>query len=91
MAATFLIKKPVISEKATLLAEQGSYLFVVHADANKNGVRKEMQSRFGVRVKTVRMVRIPARRMRKGGKIGYRPGFKKALVVVAKGEKLDFS
>lgn len=88
-----IIEAPVYSEKADRLREtQNTYTFRVHPHANKIQIRQAVERIFGVRVEEVRIIRMkpkPRGRMWRRGQRGYKPGWKKALVKLAPGHKID--
>lgn len=84
----YTIKKPLITEKNSLLAEEGVYVFEVDRKATKTDVRSAVEKFFRVKVKSVRtsVCRGRSRRTKLGvGKVRY---WKKAMVKLAPGEKI---
>lgn len=86
--------KPILSEKANQLQEKRSiYSFRVARKANKLEIKKAVEEFYGVNVADVRTLVVPAKaksRMTKSGIInGRKPGYKKALVILAEGESID--
>lgn len=86
-----VLRAPVISEKASLLGERGTYVFFVRQGANKITIKKAVSMRFGVDVVSVRIGKKPQKRIRRGAHIGYRHGYKKALVSVLAGQKIELA
>lgn len=88
-----IIIKPVISEKSELLADQGTYTFVVHKKANKIEIKKDIEKRFGVTVEKVRTLIVPGKikmRNTKAGAVkGMKPSYKKAMVTLVDGDELE--
>ena len=84
------LKRPVITEKSTLLSERNKYVFEVLPNANKAQVREAVERAFSVRVTSVNMVRNPGenRRLRNGRRLRT-PGVKKAIVTVAPGDAIQ--
>jgi large subunit ribosomal protein L23 len=80
---------PHVSEKAARLAATGTYVFRVPMSAEKIAVRKAVESLYNVKVSSVRIVSLPGKPMRRGKRVSYRADLKKALVTLAKGQKLD--
>jgi ribosomal protein L23 len=74
-----LIKKPLISEKATDLGSAGKYVFLVDPRANKNQVKLLIEEIYGVKVEKTNIVRIK----HKGNT------YKKAIVTLKKGNAID--
>ena len=89
MADKTLIKHPHITEKASLLAENNQYVFVVAGNATGPEVKKAIVKTYKVKVAAVRMINAKPKEKRLGRSIGIKPGFRKAIVTLQKGEKLD--
>jgi large subunit ribosomal protein L23 len=84
-----VILKPILTEKIKSLERDGVYGFLVHKDANKKLIKEALEKIFKVKVKKVRIIKVkPKKRifLRQKGK---KPGFKKALVFLEKGEKIE--
>ncbi|HXF43901.1 MAG TPA: 50S ribosomal protein L23 [Candidatus Paceibacterota bacterium] len=86
-----LIRKAWLSEKAASLGVYNQYVFLVNKSANKNEVGKEVSRRYGVKVASVNIIRQKSKTKRVGNVFGRASGFKKAVVTLAKGEKLEIS
>ena len=92
MADAFLIKKPWITEKATQLTADGKYIFIVKPGATKPEVKKAIHTLYKVSVVAVNMVNRPPKRKRFGGVMkGAQEGYRKAIVTLKKGEKIDLN
>ena len=84
-----VIRRPLISEKTSTLKEsQRSLCFEVHRDATKPEIKKAVESLFGVKVDDVRVANVHGKVKRQGRHVGRRPDWKKAYVVLKKGEKM---
>jgi large subunit ribosomal protein L23 len=83
------LKSPYVSEKATALSEENKYVFIVSDKANKSQVKESMQELYKVKVLNVNIVKIPRKKKRLGKYHGWKKGFKKAVIEVKKGEKID--
>ncbi|MBI4544945.1 MAG: 50S ribosomal protein L23 [Gemmatimonadetes bacterium] len=82
--------RPVVTERSTALADaQAAYTFVVAPAANKLEIRRAVESLFGVRVIDVRTMNYRGKWRRVGRSLGRRPGYKKAVVRLAAGERID--
>jgi len=92
MHNTQILIKPLVSEKSNIIKEfQNQVAFVVHPDANKYQVRDAVESLFNVKVVRVNIVRRKSFQKTKFGRAaGKVPGFKKAYVSLAAGEKIEF-
>ncbi len=86
-----VVKRPVISEKSTALAEVGGkYVFEVAPQAAKEEIRDAVQKLFNVRVRAVRTMLVHGKVKRTGRFEGKRPNWKKAIVTLAEGQKIEF-
>lgn len=83
------IIRPHITEKATNLAAKNQYVFVVSPRANKGGVAQSIEKMYGVNVMGVRMQNVHSKEMRLGQTRGIKKGYKKAIVKVKEGQKID--
>ena len=86
-AAVFL--RPLVSEKMSAAGAVDTYGFVVRRQANKIEVAKAFAGLYKVNPVSVRMMIVPAKRKRTGRTYGLRPAWKKALVRVPPGAKVD--
>ena len=85
-----VIKMPHSTEKAAALAEKNNaYVFLVAPGANKIMIRHAVERNYGVSVESVRTATSPAKARVRGRIIGWKPGFKKAMVSLKKGEKIE--
>lgn len=85
-----ILLAPVVSEKGWRLQEEGKYVFRVHTAANKVEVKRAVESLFKVHVLDVWMIRVPAKpRRRKAYQRGTVSGWKKAIVQLAEGQRID--
>ncbi|MFH1611818.1 MAG: 50S ribosomal protein L23 [bacterium] len=88
-----IIKKPHITEKAVILSEKGKYVFNVSYQATKPEIKKAIKALYDVKINKVNLIHMPAKRRRlgatKGWQHGLEKGYKKAIVTLAKGEKID--
>lgn len=84
-----LLKRPIVTEKSTVLAQLGQYVFEVTQDANKIELAKAFELAFpGRKVKAVRMAKIPARTKRYGRRQGIIPERRKAIFSII-GEPIE--
>ena len=85
-----VILRPVISEKSTTQAERNNYTFAVDRDANKFLVKQAVEAEFKVTVLGVRIVNVKPKEKRRGRRTkGTVPGWKKAVVTIAPGDKIE--
>ncbi|MCK5123158.1 MAG: 50S ribosomal protein L23, partial [Candidatus Pacebacteria bacterium] len=82
-------KKPHISEKALRFNNEDKYVFVISSTANKSEVKKAVASLYGVVVKSVNITKVPSKPKKFKGVPGMKSGYKKAIVTLAKGNKID--
>jgi large subunit ribosomal protein L23 len=86
-----VIRRPIISEKSTALAEVGNrYVFEVATQANKQEIRDAVSRLFSVKVLKVHTMTMHGKVKRVGRFEVKRPNWKKALVTLAEGQKIDF-
>jgi large subunit ribosomal protein L23 len=91
MAPEQVVHGPIITEKGTLVQEQGNtVVFRVHPHANKVEIRHAIETLFKVRVEKVRTSRQLGKVRRVGRHQGRRPDWKKAYVTLAEGSRIDF-
>jgi len=85
-----IIKRPLITEKGTRQKEQLNQLaFEVDRRANKILVRNTIESIFKVKVLDVKVMNVRGKERRVGRNVGRRPDWKKAIVRLAPGEKIE--
>ncbi len=88
-----IIREPHITEKATWLIDQNKYVFKVYPKANKVEVKKAIEALYRVKVEKVHIVHSAPKRRRLGRYQGWRgglkKGFKKAIVTLKQGEKIE--
>jgi large subunit ribosomal protein L23 len=87
-----VIVRPLLTERSTILKEKfNQYIFETRLDAAKPDIKAAVESLFKVNVQNVRtmIVRGKFRRFGKGG--GMRPDWKKAVVTLKEGQKIDFA
>lgn len=87
--ASRILAVPRITEKAMALAEQNQYVFKVFKSANKIEVKQAVNEVYGVEVEKMRIVNIPRKQRRLGKIKGWKQGYKKAIITVKKGQKID--
>lgn len=84
-----VLKSPQITEKATLLTEKNQYIFKVAQEANKTEVKKAVEGIYKVDVIGVKIIKIPAKRRKLGKISGWKKGYKKAVVKIKSGQKIE--
>ena len=83
------VKQPHISEKASYLAEKDQYVFDILPNYNKNEIKKSVEGIYGVDVLSVNVIKIPAKKRRMGRTEGFRKAYKKAVVKIKEGQKIE--
>lgn len=86
-----IIIKPHITEKSNFLNETGVYVFKVSDDSNKIMITSAIKELYKVKPVKVNIINIPPSRVFLRGKRGTTPGFKKAIVYLKKGEKIEIA
>ena len=84
-----LIRRPIITEKATNASENGAVVFEVAMDASKPDIKKAVEELFKVKVKGVNIVITKGKVKRFKGKLGRRKDVKKAYVMLQDGNTID--
>jgi len=86
-----VILRPLVTEKGNMLQENSNQVvFRVAKDANKIDIRMAVEKLFGVKVVAVKTFRTPSRWRRVGQNIGKRPSWKKAIVRLREGDRIEF-
>jgi large subunit ribosomal protein L23 len=86
------IVRPVVSEKSTGLGDQGKYIFEVAPTANKIQIKHAIETAFAnkkVLVSAVNILHVPGKTRRRGRSVGMTRSWKKAIVTLKAGQRLD--
>ncbi|MCV6591365.1 MAG: 50S ribosomal protein L23 [Silicimonas sp.] len=86
-----VIRKPVITEKATMASENGAVVFEVAIDSTKPQIKAAVEALFGVKVKAVNTTITKGKVKRFRGQLGKRKDVKKAYVTLEEGNTIDVS
>ena len=86
-----IIRRPIITEKATMASENGTVAFEVAINSTKNQIKNAIQNLFNVKVNSVNTLIIKGKVKRFRGKLGKRRDLKKAYVTLAEGNTIDVS
>ena len=89
MDARQVIIRPVVSEKSYALMADGKYTFRVHDRAHKTQIAQAIESIFDVHVRSVRTSKVNAKPKRRGLHSGKSRSWKKAVVQLAPGERIE--
>jgi len=84
-----VLKTPQITEKATNLAEKNQYVFKVYPKTNKIEIKTAIEDLYNVDVLSVRIIKVRPKRRRLGRISGWRAGYKKAIVKIKAGQKIE--
>ena len=84
-----VLLRPIITEKTTVLTGQDKYVFEVDIRANKNQIKEAVQVAFSVRVTDVNTMVVKGKPKRFGRRITERPDWKKAVVTLVPGDKIE--
>ena len=80
---------PVVSEKSYSLIDASKYSFKVHPKAHKTQIRQAVEELFGVKVVSVNVLKVQPKPKRRGLSRGTKPGWKKAIVELRQGDKIE--
>lgn len=84
-----VIRRPVVTEKATAASEHGAIVFETAIDADKDLIKESVELLFKVKVKSVNTLILKGKRKRFRGRIGRRTSYKKAYVRLEEGYVID--
>jgi large subunit ribosomal protein L23 len=91
MNAYDVVKRPVVTEKTSIQKEDANQItFEVDRRANRVQIRKAVESIFGVQVTRVRTMQVKGKVKQRGRIVGKRRDWKKAIVTLIPGERIDF-
>ena len=87
-----ILVRPLLTERGTGIQEKfNQYLFEAAPDATKTDIKRAVETMFKVEVEKIRTMVVPGKFRRFGRGGGMRPDWKKAIVTVVKGQKIDFA
>ncbi|MBO9997850.1 MAG: 50S ribosomal protein L23 [Cyanobacteria bacterium SID2] len=84
-----IIRRPLITEKATRLMENNQYSFEVALKATKPEIKAAVEAMFDVKVIAVNTIRQALKKKRVGRFVGYKPQYKRAIVRLAEGDTIS--
>jgi len=84
-----ILRSPQITEKSTALAEKNQYVFKVYPKTNKIEIKTAIEDLYNVDVLSVRIIKVRPKRRRLVRISGWRAGYKKAVVKVKAGQKIE--
>ena len=85
------IVSPAVTEKATALSEFNKMVFKVHKGASKKSIKKSIEKIFKVNVIKINTINLKGKTKLVKGKKTSRPGYKKAIVTLKKGQSVDLA
>ena len=83
-----LLRRPIITEKSTVMQEKGRYVFEVAPEANKRQIRNAVEEAFDVKVTSVNTMNLRGKRKRFGPRATAQRARKKAIVTLSPGETI---
>ena len=86
-----IIRKPIVTEKATKLSEFNKVVFEVASKSNKNEIKSAIEKLFSVKVKAVNIINTKGKVKRFKGVLGKRKDTKKAVITLVEGNTIDIS
>ncbi|RJP44589.1 50S ribosomal protein L23 [Candidatus Parcubacteria bacterium] len=89
MRDQLVIRSPWVTEKSTALSETGKYVFMVKPSATKNEIKKAIQEIYRVHPTSVNIVRRQGKQKRFRNVLGRKPEYKKAIITLREGERID--
>ena len=84
-----IVRSPVITEKATNVSEHNQVIFRVPLTSSKREIRAAVEGLFSVKVTAVNTIRVKGKLKRFRGRAGRRPAYKKAVVTLGDGQRID--
>jgi large subunit ribosomal protein L23 len=84
-----VLRRPLITEKNAVLQVQGKYAFEVAGEANKEQVKQAVEKAFNVTVTQVNVITVPGKGRRMRGRVVISPSWKKAVVTLKPGDKIE--
>ena len=84
-----VLRRPIITEKNSMLLSKNKYTFEVAQDANKPLIKEAVEKAFKVNVVSVNVMCVPGKMRRAGRRRGMTPAWKKAVVTLEPGQKIE--
>jgi len=85
-----VLKRPLVTEKNTTLQAQNKYAFEVVKEATKPQIKQAVEKAFRVKVIDVNVIKVAGKAKRVGRRLYNTPPWKKALVTLRAGDKIEF-
>lgn len=86
-----MLIEPFVTEKSTSLSQFNKYVFKVDQKAGKRQIREAVQDYYGVRVTGVNVIKIHPKKRIHGRTVGYKQGYKKAVVTLRPGDTIGIN
>ena len=84
-----VLRRPLITEKNTMLQAQGKYVFEIAREANKQQIKQAVEKAFKVKVLAVNVMTVPGKTRRVGRRQVLTQSRKKAIVTLKPGDKIE--
>ncbi|MDD5339014.1 MAG: 50S ribosomal protein L23 [Dehalococcoidales bacterium] len=85
-----VLRRPLVTEKNTVLQALNKYVFEVADEANKAMVQQAVEKAFKVKVTKVNIVTVRGKAKRVGRRMTYENPWKKAIITLAQGDKIEY-
>lgn len=85
-----VLRRPLVTEKNTMLQAQNKYAFEVAKEANKPQIKQAVEKAFKVKVITVNVTKVSGKTKRVGRRLVQTSPWKKAIVTLRSGDKIEF-
>lgn len=89
MNAKDVLIKPIVTEKTTIMSDLNKYVFKVDKRATKISVKQAIKALYDVEPVKVNMIVVRGKKKRVRYKFGYKPSWKKAIVTLSSGDKIN--
>jgi len=84
-----IVKYPLITDKATRLLENNQYSFIVDSHSDKTTIKTSIEYLFDVKVIKINTCQLPKKKKRVGKYVGWKPRYKKAIVTLSEGDRIN--
>ncbi|TSC96696.1 MAG: large subunit ribosomal protein L23 [Parcubacteria group bacterium Athens1014_26] len=85
----FLVKNPIIAEKAIQMGPLRKYVFLIDKNATAPEAKKIIEAHYNIKIIKTNIINIKSKIRRLGRTVGVKPGYKKLIVTLKEGQKLD--
>lgn len=86
---TGVLRYAHVTEKTSDFSKKNKSVFLVNPGANKTEIMRAVQAKYGVVCEAVNIINSPGKERRRGKQIGWKPGFKKAIITLKKGQSIE--